>query len=54
VREPLASLRAVYRLGRELSRGEKSGPQVVAELDAMEAEQLAVLEARRQLRNGER
>jgi hypothetical protein len=44
----------VYRLGRELSRGEKSGPQVRAELDAMEAEELAVSEARRLLRNGER
>jgi hypothetical protein len=51
LREALASLRAVYRLDRQLTRGDKSGPEVLAELDAMEAEELAVLEARRRLRS---
>jgi hypothetical protein len=54
LREALAGLRAAYHLDRQLKRGEKSGPQVLAELDAMEAEELAVQEARRRLRNGER
>lgn len=47
----LARLRAVWLLNRQLSREEKSRPEVLAELDAMEAEERAVLEARRLLRD---
>lgn len=32
-----ASLRATLQLWRQLSRGEKTGPEVLAELDELEA-----------------